>query len=278
MDEHIFQYSSDLQLPSSNLQGNYNYVPYVAEHTFSQDHDNYSLPQWLKFHNLDPSYADYLLGSEISNMQGEIPYGSTGIGCSFMPKESFLNVDAYQTEPNPYARLSMNQHDEVPVSNYKQTEHKVCYQQVPTEVVQHQPNMSASTSEIPTKSRNTRSKRNASEADRRRRTRIATALDALNRLLPHSNERDKANVVDDCVDYIRYLQLHMRELSQNGLRGEPTSNDLVRLEGHGTYVVNGNTASGPLQDMLRKLLHENPSEARNLLASRDLFMLPVVHN
>ncbi|XP_076912977.1 transcription factor LRL2-like [Bidens hawaiensis] len=174
----------------------------------------------------------------------------------------------------------MNQHDDMPVtvSNYKQTEHKVCYQQVPTEVVQHQPNMSASTSEIPTESRKTRSRGNAYETDRRGRTRIATALDALNHLLPHSNERDKANVVDDCVDYIRYLQLHMRELSQNRLRGEPTSDDLVHLEGIGTYVVNENTASGPLQDMLRKLLHENPSEARNLLASRDLFMLPIVHN
>ncbi|XP_076890506.1 uncharacterized protein LOC143541615 [Bidens hawaiensis] len=210
MDEHIFQYSSDLQLPSSNSQGNYNYLPYVAENTFSQDHDNYSLPQWIKHHNLDPNYVDYLLGSEISNMQREIPYGSTGIGCSFTPNASFVSVDAYQTEPNPYARLSMNQHDEVPVSNFKQTEHKVCYQQVPTEVIQHQPNMSASTSEVPTKSRKTRSRRNASEADRRRRTRIATALDALDRLLPHSNERDKANVVDDCVDYIRYLQLHMK--------------------------------------------------------------------
>ncbi|KAI3805981.1 hypothetical protein L1987_21869 [Smallanthus sonchifolius] len=295
MDEHILQNNSDMQLPSSSVQGNCNYVPYLAEKTFSQQHlvkpedyDNYSLPQWIGYQHLAPNYVDYLLGNEISNMQGGIPYESTGIGCSFTPKESFLSMDAHQAEPNPYAKLSRKQHDEVPVSNYKETQHKICYQvpqksssinyQVPNEAVQHQPNMSASTSEIPTKSRKTYLRRKTSDSDRRRRTRIAAALDALDDLLPQSKEGNKTNVIDDCIDYIKYLQLQMRELSQNRLGGEPTSNYLMYLEGHGSYLVHENTASGPLQDMLGKLLDENPYEATKFLESRDLFMMPIAPN
>ncbi|KAI3760084.1 hypothetical protein L1987_50474 [Smallanthus sonchifolius] len=284
MDEHILQNNFDIQLPSSIVQGNCNYVPYLAEKTFSQQHlvkpedyDNYSLPQWIGYQHLAPNYVDYLLGNEISNLQGGVPYESTGIGCSFT-KESFPSMDAYQAEPNPYAKLSGKQHDEAPVSNYKETQHKISYQKVPNEAVQHQSNMSASTSEIPTKSRKTYLRRKASESDRRRRIRIAAALDALDDLLPQSKEGNKTNVIDDCIDYIKYLQLQMRELSQNRLGGEPTSNYLMYLEGYGSYLVHENTASGPLQDMLGKLLDENPYEATKFLESRDLFMMPIAPN
>uniref|UniRef100_A0A251TJ31 Putative myc-type, basic helix-loop-helix (BHLH) domain-containing protein n=1 Tax=Helianthus annuus TaxID=4232 RepID=A0A251TJ31_HELAN len=253
MDGHIYQYSSDSQLPPSDIQGTHGYVPYLAENTFSQqhlvkleDHASYSLPQWTGYQHLAPNYVDYLLGNDKG-----IPYGSTEIGCSFPPKEYFLSMDAHQAELHPY--------------------------QVPNEVVQHQPNMSASTSKIPTKSRKTCSRKKAYESDRRRRTRISAALDALGHLLPQSKEGSKANVIDDCIDYIKYLQLHMRELSQNRLR-EPTSNYLLYLEGCGAYLVHENTATGPLQDMLGKLLDENPSEVTKLLESRDLFMMPTAPN
>ncbi|KAK1412546.1 hypothetical protein QVD17_33894 [Tagetes erecta] len=284
MDEHIFQHGSNLQLASSNVQGNYSYVSYVAENAFNQQHlvkqedyDNYSLPQWSGYRHLAPNYVDYLLGNEISNMQGEIPYGSTGVECSFTPKESFLSMDARQSEPIPYVRLSMMRHDEVPVSNYKETQH-IFYQQLPNEAVQHQPKMSASTSEIPTNSRKTYLRKKASESDRRRRTRIAAALDALESLLPQPKEGNKTNIVDDCIDYIKYLQLHMRELSQNRLGGEPTSNCLMYFEGYGHYLVRENTATGPLQDMLVTLLNGNPLEATKFLESRDLFIRPISPN
>ncbi|KAI7755498.1 hypothetical protein M8C21_031672 [Ambrosia artemisiifolia] len=256
MDGHMFQYSSDLQLLSSDVQGTRSCVPYAAENTLSQphlvkleDHNNYSLPQWIGYQQLAPNYVDYLLGNGISKMQREVLYESTRIGCSFTPNEYFLSVDAaHQTEPYPY--------------------------QVWNEVVQHQPNMSASTSNIPTKSHKKCSRKKASVTERRRRTRIAAALDALGHLLPQSKEGSKANVIDDCIDYIKYLQRHMRELSQNRLR-EPTSNCLLYLEGCGAYLVDESTATGPLQDMLGKLLDENPSEATKFLESRDLFVMPI---
>ncbi|KAK9067638.1 hypothetical protein SSX86_011749 [Deinandra increscens subsp. villosa] len=281
MDEHFLQNSSDLQLPSPNLLGNYTYFPHLAENTFSQQHlikpedyDNCFLPQWIGYQHLASNYVDYLLGNEIYNVQGEIPYGSSGIGCSFTPKESFLSMDVHPAEANPYVRLSRKEHDEVPVSYYIKPQHKICYQQVANEV-QHQLNMSTLTSETPSKSRKKQSRRKAYESDRRRKTRIAAALDALNDLLPRSNKGNKTNVVDDCIDYIKYLQLHMRELTQNRLGGEPTSNQLMYLEGHGHYLVHENTATGPMQDMLVKLLNENPSEGTRFLESLGLFMMPI---
>lgn len=67
MDGHIFQNGSDLQLTSSNVQGNYNYVSYGAENAFTQQHlvkpedyDNYSRPQMSGYQHLAPSYVDYL--------------------------------------------------------------------------------------------------------------------------------------------------------------------------------------------------------------------------
>ncbi|GKE48915.1 hypothetical protein Tco_1480173, partial [Tanacetum coccineum] len=60
----------------------------------------------------------------------------------------------------------------------------------------------------------------------------------------------------------------MQELSQNRLRCEPTSNHLQYLEGYGHYNVHENTATGPLDDILGKLLKENPTEATKLLESK----------
>ncbi|KAK1437272.1 hypothetical protein QVD17_03062 [Tagetes erecta] len=135
--------------------------------------------------------------------------------------------------------------------------------------------MSASTLEMRTKSR-----RKASEVNRRRRTRVAAALDALEDLLPHSKEGNKTNVVDDCIYYIKHLQLYMRELSRNRLGGEPTSSHLLYLEGYGHYLVRENSDIGAHahQDMLGKLFEANPSEVTKLLESRDLFMMPYSPN
>lgn len=106
MDEHIPQNDSDLQLPSSTLEGNLNYIQQLAENTFYQQHmltagdcNSYSVPQWIGYPQMAPYYVDYLARIGISNMQREIPYESTGIGSNFTRDESFLNMDAHQVYP-----------------------------------------------------------------------------------------------------------------------------------------------------------------------------------
>ncbi|KAJ9543070.1 hypothetical protein OSB04_022777 [Centaurea solstitialis] len=243
MDEHVLQSDPSLQL--SSLEGNFNYVPMLAENTLYQQHivktedyDGYSVPQLMRYQQMAPYYVEYLAGNAIPNIQGEIPYDNSGIGCSFTPDGSFHSMDAHQKQG----------HEGL------------------DNAAQNQPNMSASTSGVVTKSRKTYLRQKASDTDRRRRTRIAAALDALEDLLPRSKEGNKTNIVDDCIDYIKFLQLHLKELSQN------------RLGGIGHYLVYDNTASGPLQDKLAKLLEVNPSAAAKLLESRGLFMMPIAHN
>nr|GEY18993.1 retrovirus-related Pol polyprotein from transposon TNT 1-94 [Tanacetum cinerariifolium] len=86
----------------------------------------------------------------------------------------------------------------------------------------------------------------------RLKTRLRAALEALENVLPRSREVNKENIVDDCEDYIKYLQLHMK--------------------GYGHYNVHENTATGPLDDILGKLLKESPTEATKLLESKGLSM------
>ncbi|KAL4558789.1 hypothetical protein LXL04_036991 [Taraxacum kok-saghyz] len=280
MNEHAVQNDCDLQLSSSTLQGNFNYAPNLPETTFYQhvtkaeDHDTYSVPQYVGFQQMAPYYVEYLVGNGISNMQEEIPYDSTGIRCSLTSDDSYLNMDSHQE------RHSRHQHEEILANNSRNTQHHICYQKQKSEEgpAKHQLNMSASTSGI-NKSRKTYLRQKATDTDRRRRTRIAAALDALEDLLPKSNEGNKANIVDDCIDYIKYLQLHMKELSQNRLTpSEPTSNHLAYLEGYGHYIIHENMASGPLQDMAGKLLETSPTEATKLLESQGLYMMPIVPN
>ncbi|GJU76700.1 hypothetical protein Tco_1273770 [Tanacetum coccineum] len=220
LNEHVPQNDSDLQPYSSTLPETFGYVPQLAENTFSQQHmvqakdcDIYSGPQWI---------GDYLPGNGFSNMQGQIPYYGTGIGCSSFTEEPFLSMyhhQAAQRDVNPYKQGPNTGLDNA---------------------AQHQTNMSVWTSGSGTKSGKKHMKYR--DTDRRRRTRVEAALDALENVLPRSRE----------------------ELSQNRLRCEPTSNHLQYLEGYGHYNVHENTATGPLDDILGSF-EENPTKCNQLL-------------
>nr|GEW46163.1 Myc-type, basic helix-loop-helix (bHLH) domain-containing protein [Tanacetum cinerariifolium] len=158
LNEHVPQNDSDLQPYSSTLPETFGYVPQLAENTFYQQHmvqakdcDIYSGPQWI---------GEYLPGNGFSNLQGQIPYYGTGIGCSSFTEEPFLSMYYHQAAPrdvNPYPNFLSQQHEEVPVDNFDTTQHGICYQkQGPNtgldNAVQHQTNMSVWTSGSGTKS------------------------------------------------------------------------------------------------------------------------------
>ncbi|XP_039012090.1 transcription factor LRL2-like [Hibiscus syriacus] len=110
--------------------------------------------------------------------------------------------------------------------------------------------------------------------DRQRKIRIAEGIKALQELLPNSSERGQANALDDVIDYVKFLQLQIKELSLSRLGGEPTSNPLVFFEGYGHYVLHEQMINEPLEEMMGKLLEINPSAASQLLESRGLHMMP----
>ncbi|KAE8693773.1 transcription factor TT8-like [Hibiscus syriacus] len=86
--------------------------------------------------------------------------------------------------------------------------------------------------------------------------------------------RGQANALDDVIDYVKFLQLQIKELSLSRLGGEPTSNPLVFFEGYGHYVLHEQMINEPLEEMMGKLLEINPSAASQLLESRGLHMMP----
>ncbi|GMI84563.1 hypothetical protein HRI_002125600 [Hibiscus trionum] len=102
--------------------------------------------------------------------------------------------------------------------------------------------------------------------DRQRRIRIAEGIKALQELLPNSSERGLANALDDVINYVKFLQLQIKELSLNRLGGEPSSNPLGFFERYGHYVL--------YEQKMGKLLDINPSAASQLLESRGLHMMP----
>ncbi|KAB2056835.1 hypothetical protein ES319_A11G130400v1 [Gossypium barbadense] len=70
-------------------------------------------------------------------------------------------------------------------------------------------------------------KSRAAAIDRQRRLRIDESIKALQELLPSSSERGLGNALDDIIDYVKFLQLQVKELSRSRLGGEPTSNPFV---------------------------------------------------
>ncbi|XP_028762202.1 transcription factor bHLH69 [Neltuma alba] len=124
------------------------------------------------------------------------------------------------------------------------------------------------------KSRSSSSKQKATAADRQRRQRIADNLKALHDLLPAPAEGCSAYILDDVIDYVKYLQLQIKELSGRRLQGELPAMPLTFREGYGHYI-NQQMLNEPLEEMMGKLVEENPAAAAQLLESKGLFLLPL---
>ncbi|GJV58878.1 hypothetical protein Tco_1464978 [Tanacetum coccineum] len=229
LNEPVPQNDSDLQPYSSTLPETFGYVPQLAENTFYQQHmvqakycDIYYVPQWI---------GEYLAGNGLSNMQGQIPYDGTRIGCISFTEEPFLSMYNHQAVPrdvNPY--IMEYSDDDIYIVDASDDRSLKIEKQEPNKglnnAAQPETNMSTSTSGSGTKS---------------------------------GKKRVKYPDTD-------------RELSQNRLRCQPTSNHLQYREGYGHNLVHENTTTGPLDDIPGKLLKGNPTAATKLLESKGLFM------
>ncbi|KAH9676362.1 bhlh domain-containing protein [Citrus sinensis] len=85
------------------------------------------------------------------------------------------------------------------------------------------------------------------------RTRRAERIRASQELLPHSVEGGHAAVVDDTIDYIKFLQ--------------------SRVKGYGHYILNEQNTNEPFEEMVAELPKMNPSAARQLLESSGLYLI-----
>uniref|UniRef100_A0ACD5XS25 Uncharacterized protein n=1 Tax=Avena sativa TaxID=4498 RepID=A0ACD5XS25_AVESA len=64
-------------------------------------------------------------------------------------------------------------------------------------------------------------------AERLRRERIAERMKALQELVPNANKADKASMLDEIIDYVKFLQLQVKVLSMSRLGGAAAVAPLV---------------------------------------------------
>ncbi|CAM6044261.1 unnamed protein product [Sphagnum compactum] len=125
-------------------------------------------------------------------------------------------------------------------------------------------------------------------AERLRRERIAERMKALQELVPNSNKTDKASMLDEIIDYVKFLQLQVKILSMSRLGGAgavaPTTSDLP-AEGSNNMSATISHSSGtpsPVQDgialterQVTQLMEDDMGSAMQYLQSKGLCLMPI---
>ncbi|KAL1335220.1 hypothetical protein HN51_064151 [Arachis hypogaea] len=125
-------------------------------------------------------------------------------------------------------------------------------------------------------------------AERLRRERIAERMKALQELVPNANKTDKASMLDEIIDYVKFLQLQVKVLSMSRLGGAAAVAPLVadiNSEGGGDCVqTNGNQTAGAsssndsltmTEQQVAKLMEEDMGSAMQYLQGKGLCLMPI---
>ncbi|MED6112865.1 hypothetical protein PIB30_065596 [Stylosanthes scabra] len=128
-------------------------------------------------------------------------------------------------------------------------------------------------------------------AERLRRERIAERMKALQELVPNANKTDKASMLDEIIDYVKFLQLQVKVLSMSRLGGAAAVAPLVadiNSEGGGDCVqTNGNQTAAAAaasssndsltmtEQQVAKLMEEDMGSAMQYLQGKGLCLMPI---
>ncbi|WVZ12101.1 hypothetical protein V8G54_016631 [Vigna mungo] len=123
--------------------------------------------------------------------------------------------------------------------------------------------------------------------------RIAERMKALQELVPNANKTDKASMLDEIIDYVKFLQLQVKVLSMSRLGGAAAVAPLVAdisSEGGADCVQpkrnntngnsNGNHASSndtltTTEQQVAKLMEEDMGSAMQYLQGKGLCLMPI---
>ncbi|CAM0951381.1 unnamed protein product [Alopecurus aequalis] len=119
-------------------------------------------------------------------------------------------------------------------------------------------------------------------AERLRRERIAERMKALQELVPNANKADKASMLDEIIDYVKFLQLQVKVLSMSRLGGAAAVAPLVAdmySEGRGG-AANGGPAAGSegltvTEQQVAKLMEDDMGAAMQYLQGKGLCLMPI---
>ncbi|TKY54713.1 Transcription factor bHLH66 [Spatholobus suberectus] len=130
-------------------------------------------------------------------------------------------------------------------------------------------------------------------AERLRRERIAERMKALQELVPNANKTDKTSMLDEIIDYVKFLQLQVKVLSMSRLGGAAAVAPLVAdmsSEGSGDCIQakanaansnsNGNQTSSNdslamTEQQVAKLMEEDMGSAMQYLQGKGLCLMPI---
>ncbi|KAK1434657.1 hypothetical protein QVD17_00406 [Tagetes erecta] len=131
-------------------------------------------------------------------------------------------------------------------------------------------------------------------AERLRRERIAERMKALQELVPNANKTDKASMLDEIIEYVKFLQLQVKVLSMSRLGGATAGAGApISAEGGGDCggqgngrvgrSSNGTTSSSPsnndtmtvAENQVVKLMEEDMGSAMQYLQGKGLCLMPI---
>ncbi|KAH7661387.1 Myc-type basic helix-loop-helix (bHLH) domain-containing protein [Dioscorea alata] len=123
-------------------------------------------------------------------------------------------------------------------------------------------------------------------AERLRRERIAERMRALQELLPNSNKTDRAAMLDEILDYVKFLRLQVKVLSMSRLGGAGAVAQLVAdiplssvegdtSEGGNKQQVWEKWSTDGTEKQVAKLMEEDIGAAMQFLQSKALCIMPI---
>ncbi|KAL3629620.1 hypothetical protein CASFOL_026842 [Castilleja foliolosa] len=115
-------------------------------------------------------------------------------------------------------------------------------------------------------------------AERLRRERIAERMKSLQELVPNANKTDKASMLDEIIDYVKFLQLQVKVLSMSRLGGAAAVAPLVAdksPEGKSGASSSNNEGMTVAERQVAKLLEEDMGSAMQYLQGKGLCLMPI---
>ncbi|RZB87539.1 transcription factor UNE12-like isoform X3 [Glycine soja] len=124
-------------------------------------------------------------------------------------------------------------------------------------------------------------------AERLRRERIAERMKALQELVPSINKTDRAAMLDEIVDYVKFLRLQVKVLSMSRLGGAGAVAQLVAdvplsavegdqdIEGVSNEQAWDKWSNDGTEQQVAKLMEEDVGAAMQFLQSKALCIMPI---
>ncbi|CAI0427469.1 unnamed protein product [Linum tenue] len=113
-------------------------------------------------------------------------------------------------------------------------------------------------------------------AERLRRERIAERMKSLQELVPNANKTDKASMLDEIIDYVKFLQLQVKVLSMSRLGGGGGGGG----SNNATAAANGGSSANEssmtmTEHQVAKLMEEDMGSAMQYLQGKGLCLMPI---